>query len=321
MRHLLSYLLVLLTFSFATVSSASEIRHVEYPTYTAHANGLSIAYQDFGEPRNGTILLVMGLGAQLITWDDQLVLGLVDAGYRVLRFDNRDVGWSEKLNDLPTPGIFTGIRYKLGFSLGAPYKLDDMAADANGLLEHLNIERAHVVGVSMGGMIAQIMAAKYPLRVASLTSIMSTSGAKHLPESSVEIDFSANGKTRDEVISGTVALIRKFGGSTLTMNQELLRQRIARAYDRSHYPDGGARQLWAIADSGDRVELLKTIKQPTLVLHGKEDTLIPFQAGEHTAELVTGAKLVLLDGMGHSIDEANRPIIVKEILQLAGSID
>jgi pimeloyl-ACP methyl ester carboxylesterase len=105
------------------------------------------------------------------------------------------------------------------------------------------------------------------------------------------------------------------------MNQELLRQRIARAYDRSHYPDGGARQLWAIADSGDRVELLKTIKQPTLVLHGKEDTLIPFQAGEHTAELVTGAKLVLLDGMGHSIDEANRPIIVKEILQLAGSID
>jgi pimeloyl-ACP methyl ester carboxylesterase len=321
MRQLTLSLFVLFTLCFSALASANQLRHVEYPTYSAHVDGLSIAYQDFGEPTNGTILLVMGLGAQLITWNDELVLSLADAGYRVIRFDNRDVGWSEKLNELPTPGIVTGIRYKLGFSLGAPYKLDDMAADANGLLEYLNIERAHVVGASMGGMIAQIMAAKYPERVASLTSIMSTSGAKHLPEGSVEVDFSASGKSRDEVINGTVALVRKFGGSIATMDQDLLRQRIARAYDRSHYPDGGARQLWAIADSGDRVELLKTVKQPTLVLHGKQDTLIPFQAGEHTAELIGGAKLVLLDGMGHSIDDANMPIIVKEILALAGTVN
>jgi pimeloyl-ACP methyl ester carboxylesterase len=321
MRYLVLSSFTLLFLCFFTLADASQARHVEYPTYTAHANGLSIAYQDFGEPSNGTILLVMGLGAQLITWNDELVLGLADAGYRVIRFDNRDIGWSEKFHKLPTPGIFTGIRYKLGFSLGAPYKLNDMAADANGLLEFLEIDRAHVVGVSMGGMIAQIMAAKYPERVASLTSIMSTSGAKHLPVSSVEIDFSAAGKTRDEVISGTVSLIGKFGGSAATMDQDLLRQKISRSYDRSHYPDGSSRQLWAIADSGDRVELLKSVKQPTLVLHGKEDTLIPFQAGAHTAELVQGSKFVLLEGMGHSIDDANMPIIVKQILILAGSVN
>ncbi|MFQ3244530.1 MAG: pimeloyl-ACP methyl ester carboxylesterase [Arenicella sp.] len=321
MRHLIFSLFILFALCLSVSASANQLRHVEYPTYTAHVNGLSIAYQDFGKSTNGTILLVMGLGAQLITWNDELVLGLADAGYRVIRFDNRDVGWSEKFNDLPTPGIVTGIRYKLGLSLGAPYKLDDMAADAYGLLEHLKIERAHVVGASMGGMIAQIMAAKYPERIASLTSIMSTSGAEHLPEGSVEIDFSASGKFRDEVISGTVALVRKFGGSIGTMDQDLLRQRIARAYDRSYYPDGSARQLWAIADSGDRIELLKTVKQPTLVLHGKQDTLIPFQAGEHTAELVKDAKLVLLDGMGHSIDQANIPIIVKEIVALAATVD
>jgi pimeloyl-ACP methyl ester carboxylesterase len=318
MHHLISTLFTLCIFASA---NANQPRHVEYPTYSAHVDGLSIAYQDFGEPENGTILLVMGLGAQLITWNDELVLGLVDAGYRVIRFDNRDVGWSEKFYDLPVPGVVTGIRYKLGLSLGAPYKLDDMAADAYGLLVHLNIERAHVVGASMGGMIAQIMAAKYPERIASLTSIMSTSGAKHLPEGSVEVDFSARGNSRDEVINSTVSLVRKFGGSIATLDQDLIRQRISRAYDRSYYPDGSARQLWAIADSGDRVALLKTVKQPTLVLHGKEDALIPFQAGEHTAELVHGAKLVLLEGMGHSIDQANIPIIIKEILALVGTAD
>ncbi len=304
-----------------TPADAKQTRHIEYPTYTAHVNGLSIAYQEFGQPTKGNILLIMGLGAQLITWDDELVLALAEAGYRVIRFDNRDIGWSEKLHHLPTPGILTGIRFKLGFSLGSPYKLSDMAADANGLLEYLGIERAHVVGASMGGMIAQIMAAQYPQRVATLTSIMSTSGADHLPSSEIEIDFSSIGDSREEAISGTIALIRKFGGSIATMDQDVLYSRIARAYDRSHYPEGGARQLWAIADSGDRVELLKSLTLPTLVMHGEDDTLIPYQAGEHTAELVQGAKFVLLEGMGHSIDAINRPIIVSEIISLAERVN
>ena len=182
MRHFVLLSLLLVSVCTSNYAIASEARHIEYPTYTAHANGLSIAYQDFGQATNGTILLVMGLGAQLITWNDEIVHGLVEGGYRVIRFDNRDIGWSEKLYDLPTPGVTTLLRFKLGLPLGAPYKLDDMAADAIGLLDALEVERAHVVGVSMGGMIAQIMAAKYPDRVATLTSIMSTSGAKHLPD-------------------------------------------------------------------------------------------------------------------------------------------
>lgn len=317
MHKSLSRLSAILLITFAVTANAKPDRHVEYPTYNAHVNGVSIAYQEFGQAEKGTILLVMGLGAQMIVWNDDLVLALANDGYRVIRFDNRDIGWSEKLDHLPTPGIMTGIRYKLGFSLGAPYKLDDMAADAYALLKYLEVDKAHVVGVSMGGMIAQIMAAKYPETVLSLTSIMSTSGAKHLPTSSVDIDFDSRGDTRDEIINSTVELVRKFGGSAATIDKAVLRKRIARTYDRSHYPDGGARQLWAIVDSGDRVELLKSIRQPTLVLHGDEDTLVPYEAGQHTAELVNGSRFVTLKGMGHSIDEASRPIIVREILQLA----
>jgi len=320
MHKLLAGLFAAILIMFSLTANAKPDRHIEYPTYNAHVNGVSIAYQEFGQAEKGTILLVMGLGAQMIVWNDDIVFGLANDGYRVIRFDNRDIGWSEKLDHLPTPGIMTGIRYKLGFSLGAPYKLDDMAADAHALLEYLDIDKAHVVGVSMGGMIAQIMAAKYPETVVSLTSIMSTSGAKHLPTGSVEISNDSRGDTRDEIIDSTVELVRKFGGSAATVDQDVLRKRIARTHDRSYYPDGAARQLWAIIDSGDRVELLKSIKQPTLVLHGDQDTLVPFEAGQHTAELVKGSKLVTLKGMGHNFDEVNMPIIVSEILQLAAGV-
>ncbi|MBT8115471.1 MAG: alpha/beta hydrolase [Arenicella sp.] len=317
MRKLLVLMFIVFAVSHPAAAFKSDSRHVEYPTYSAHVNGLSIAYQDFGEARNGTVLLIMGLAAQLITWNDEIVHGLVDAGYRVIRFDNRDVGWSEKLHELPTPGLITGIRYKLGLSLGAPYKLDDMAADSVALVEYLNIQKVHVVGVSMGGMIAQIMAAKYPHRVASLTSIMSTSSAVHLPQGSVDLDFSRQGNNREEIIDGTVDLVSRFGGSVGTMKREVLHAKLARSHDRSNYGPGRARQLWAIMDSGDRVELLKTIRQPSVVLHGREDTLIPYQHGEHTAELIDGAKFVMLEGMGHYIDDANLPIIVDEIIAVA----
>ena len=301
----------------ATPVFSQQERHVEYPTYFTHANGLSIAYQDFGTADKGTILLVMGLGAQLIAWNDDFVQRLVDAGYRVIRFDNRDVGWSEKLYEESTPGIITGIRFKLGMSLGAPYKLDDMAGDAIGLLDALNIQEAHVVGASMGGMIAQIMAARYPNRVQSLTSIMSSSGAAHLPQGTVTINMPTGDQTREQSINATVDLVSQFGGSIGELDREVLFKRIARYYDRSHYAPGGARQFWAILDSGDRVELLKSIKQPTLVMHGIEDTLVPFSHGEHTAEMVQGSKLVALENMGHSLDEASIPTMVAEIVAIA----
>ena len=302
-------------------ATADDTRHIEYPTYFTHANGLSIAYQDFGQADKGTILLVMGLGAQMIAWNDEIVTSLVDAGYRVIRFDNRDVGWSEKLYDESTPGILTGIRFKLGMSLGSPYKLDDMAADAIGLLDALNIAKVHVVGASMGGMIVQIMTARYPERVQSLTSIMSSSGAAHLPQGTVNLNMSAENKTREEAINATVDLVQQFGGSVGQMDRDVLYKRLARYYDRSHYAPGGARQFWAILDSGDRVELLKSIKQPTVGLHGVEDTLVPYSHGEHTAEMVSGSKLVALEGMGHSIDDASLPIIVSEILAVAAQAE
>lgn len=307
--------------ALSTSNAALESRHVEYPTYTAHVNGISIAYQDFGEAQRGTVLLVMGLGAQLVAWNDELVFDLVDAGYRVIRYDNRDIGWSEKFYDAPTPGWLTGIRYKFGWSMSPPYYLEDMADDGMALVAHLGIDRVHIVGASMGGMIAQIMAAEFPENVLSLTSIMSTSGAAHLPQGTIQPRLSSDAIGREETIRGTVEFVKQFGGRTAEISDEDWYQRLARFYDRSHYAPGTARQLWAIAASGDRVDLLKTIKQPTVVIHGADDALIPYQAGEHTAELISGAKFVLLDGMGHHIDAESVPLIAQEILAVAAQAE
>ena len=299
------------------VSNETETRHIEYPTYFTHANGITIAYQDFGDPQDEVILLIMGLGGQLIHWNDNFVMALVNSGYRVIRFDNRDIGLSEKLLDAPVPGLFTYLRFQLGLSLKAPYKLNDMAADGIALLDNLGIDQAHVVGMSMGGMIAQIMAANYPDKIKSLTSIMSTTSAPHLPAGTLQVDFrDREGLSRDEIIAESVKFGQAIDGSVAELSADSWWAIMARAYDRSHYDDGFSRQLWAILDSGDRVELLKSVTQPTLVVHGKEDTLLPYQAGEHTAELIQGARLVLLDGMGHYIDKVSASRIIAEIVAL-----
>lgn len=311
-------LLVSCIFCIASLSASAEVtRHKEFPTYFTHANGISIAYQDFASENPETILLVMGLGGQLIHWDDEFVMSLVNAGYRVIRYDNRDVGLSQKFLDARTPGMLALIKYKLGLSTNAPYNLNDMAADAVGLLDQLDISQAHVVGISMGGMIGQILAADYPERVTSLTSIMSTSGASHLPQGSAQLDFrDRSDLTREEIIQQGVDMFRPIFGGNIELTNEELYQIYARAYDRMHYDDGFSRQLWAIIGSPDRVALLKTIQQPTVVIHGKEDPLIPYVAGEHTAQLIRGSKLVLLDGMGHRIDRASRPKVIQEILEV-----
>ncbi len=309
-------LLAVLLITFPLVLASEEVNFVEYPTYSAHVNNVSIAYQQFGEQNDETILLVMGLGAQLIHWDDDFVLDLVNAGYRVIRFDNRDVGFSQKMYLSDEPGFMTGIRFKLGWSLNAPYKLDDMAADAIGLLDHLKVKKAHVVGASMGGMIAQIMAANYPDRVATLTSIMSTSSAAHLPAGDIEVQPRPKDITREQHIRDATAFWKVMGGQRNNYSDEQWWAVNARGYDRMYYPPGFSRQLWAILDSGDRVDLLKTIQQPTLVIHGSADRLLPLAGGEHTAELVSGSKLVVIDGMGHYIDKQSKPQIVKEILGL-----
>ncbi len=316
--HFIAALMLLLSLFLSHTSMAERSEQVEYPTYYAHVNDISIAYQEFGNPEDETIILVMGLGGQLIHWDDDLVWKLVDAGFHVVRFDNRDAGWSSKLYDADTPNVITGIKYKLGLSLNAPYSLDDMAADAIGLLNYLEVESAHAVGMSMGGMIAQIMAGKYPEKIKSLTSIMSTSGAEHLPQGTLGIDTDARaGTSREDVIAASAKFGQKLDGTVAELSEAEWLTLQARSYDRSHYPDGFARQMWAIGDAGDRVALLKNITQPTLVIHGKDDQLIPVEHGTHTAELVNNSRLVLLDGMGHFIDRVNKPAIINEIIKLA----
>ncbi len=314
------FLVIILTSWFLITSSANATRseQVEYPTYYAHVNDISIAYQEFGDPEHETILLVMGLGGQLIHWDDDMVWAFVDAGYHVIRYDNRDAGWSTKFYREDTPGIITGVRYKLGMSLGSPYKLDDMAADAIGLLDYLEVKTAHVVGMSMGGMIAQIVAAQNPTRIKTLTSIMSTSGDENLPEGSVTLDMPGGSiPTREQAMANSATIGQQIDGSSAELTEQEWRKVASRSYDRSSYPDGVARQLWAILDSGDRINLLSNIQQPSLVIHGKEDTLIPVEHGRHTGELIKNSRVVLVDGMGHYIDRVNKPLIVKEIIDLA----
>ncbi len=307
-----------LMFCLVGVSNWAQARpniHPEFPTYFAPSNGMSIAYQEFGDPANETILLVMGLGAQLIHWNDDLVLRLVDQGFHVIRFDNRDVGLSEKLYDQGEPGLFTMLRYQLGLDLAAPYTLNDMAADAIGLLDYLNIEQAHVVGASMGGMIAQIMAAEYPERVLSLGSIMSTTSAKHLPEGAHKVEMRDRDDMIREQIVQQIADISKiiYAKEGSRTDADWLAS-AARSYDRSHYDPGFARQVWAVLASGDRVEMLQKLTQPTVVIHGTLDPLLPIEHGRHTAELVPNSLWVELEDMGHYIYNEHHERVVTALV-------
>ncbi|MEJ2603066.1 MAG: alpha/beta hydrolase [Gammaproteobacteria bacterium] len=298
---------ILLLSFWVAAATADDVRFEEYPTYFTHANGVSIAYQDFGEADDPAVILVMGLGAQLIHWPDELVLDLADAGYRVIRFDNRDVGLSEKLWEADRLGWWPMIKFRLGWDLDPPYYLADMAADTVGLMDVLGIRRAHVVGASMGGMIAQIVAARYPERVLTLTSIMSTSGDPDLPAGDPGVTEklltrSSVSADREEAIARTVELIGAIGSPTHGYSDDYLHAYLTRSYDRSHYTPGVGRQLWAVLGSGSRSEILPTIGAPTLVIHGAKDPLVPVEHGRHTAELIPGAELLVLDEMGHAME-------------------
>lgn len=294
---------------------AEDVQQIEYPTYFANANDITIAYQDFGDKNDPVILLIMGLGGQLIHWDDDFVLSLVDAGYRVIRYDNRDIGMSEKLYRAPTPGFFELVRYKLGMSLNAPYLLDDMANDSTALLDHLGIKQAHVAGISMGGMIAQIMTAKHPEQILSLASIMSSSGAAHLPESPLKSEpRDRSDSSREEIIQETIIALKTIYAKQGLISDEEWYDFAARTYDRSHYDAGFSRQIWAILDSGDRVDLLNSIKQPTVVIHGKIDPLVDIAHGVHTAEMVEGSEFVIIEDMGHLMGVEHQTQILEAVL-------
>lgn len=271
------------------------------------AGDLTLVCQQFGETDKPALVLVMGLGMQMISWPDDFCRQLADQGFRVIRFDNRDSGLSQKMSGQRAPGLLKlTLATRLGFRLKVPYQLRDMAADTAALLDALEIEAAHLVGASMGGMIAQLVAAHYPRRVLSLTSIMSTSGNPRLPGPKGKIlrtlmmPAAPNEAAFLETATRTWRLI---GSPAFQPTDEELQARLLYSYRRSYYPAGTARQLAAISASGSRVEDLKTIRVPTLVIHGAEDPLVPVQGGIDTAKHIPGARLEIIEGMGHDLPQ------------------
>ena len=278
------------------------------------ANGIEIEVEDTASinPQDPdlqsrpAVLLIMGLGMQLVAWPPQMVEELVDAGYRVIRFDNRDIGLSTHLDFLGKPNLlWSSLKYKLGLRVTPPYTVSDMAADALGVLDGLGIKRAHVVGVSMGGMIAQRVAIAAPERVLSLTSIMSTSGARGLPQPDPKIMRTLLSRPKnnstDAVVNHYVKLFRAIGSPAYPTPEPEMRERILLGVQRSSYPVGTLRQMMAIVSDITRAAQLDRIKSPTLVLHGSADPLVPVAGGQDTARRIAGAKLVVIEGMGHDL--------------------
>jgi pimeloyl-ACP methyl ester carboxylesterase len=285
----------------------------------AAVNGMSIAYDEVGDAKAPVILLIMGLGTQMIAWPEAFCLALAQSGFRVVRFDNRDIGLSTKFETATPIDLAAAFaRAMAGKSVDAPYTLDDMAADAIGLMDALGIGNAHLVGASMGGMIAQIGAAKFANRTRSLTSIMSSSGDPGLPQGkpdaiSALLAPRPHPDDRESVIKTGMTILRVIGSPGFPTSEADLRAKVEQAADRSYYPPGPARHLLAILASGSRVELLKRINVPTLVIHGMDDPLVPVEAGKDTAKHIPGATLKIIPGMGHDLANGLIPILTAAI--------
>lgn len=273
-------------------------------------NGIQLAYDEQGDPQGEPILLIAGLGLQLISWPDAFCKGLGDQGFRVIRFDNRDSGLSSKMDHFGKPNLHLAF-FKTLFHmpLFSGYTLYDMARDAIGLLDGLDIPKAHVVGASMGGMIAQIIAARYPHRALTLTSVMSTSGRPGLPgptmaASNAIFSRPANPRDMNSVIDHFVHLFRVIGSPAFPTPEAELRKRVAQSVRRNVCARGTARQVMAVASSGDLGAQLRTIRLPALVIHGTDDPLVPIACGRDSALLIPNAILHEVEGMGHDFPPA-----------------
>jgi pimeloyl-ACP methyl ester carboxylesterase len=284
------------------------------------ANGIKLEYVSQGDPAKETLLLIMGLGTQLTGWPEELCETLVGYGYHVLRFDNRDIGLSERINRGRAPNIplLAGMRM-LGLPVRAPYTLDDMARDALGLLDGLGIEKVHLVGASMGGMIAQLFAARFPGRTHSLTSIMSTTGHPSLPRAERSATRALmlkpdNPLDPNSVIERNVKVRKALQSRSLPKTDTEIRETAAAAVARGGYePDGVARQLAAILAAKERRQLLGIIDVPALVLHGDEDPLVKVECGIDTAEHLPNGELHIVRGMGHDLPTPLLPEIAERI--------
>jgi pimeloyl-ACP methyl ester carboxylesterase len=293
---------------------------------TIRANEIDIYYEDNGHSDAPVILLVMGLGTQMIAWPEPFIQGLVGQGFRVIHYDNRDIGQSQYLHGAPAPNlIWALLASRLGLPLNLGYRLSDMATDGVALLDALGIEKAHVVGASMGGMIAQLMAASHAERVHSLTSIMSSSGKPGLPGPSPELRKRMLAKrpsspTREEAIALSVAGLNAMSYPDPTRAPDAFEDVAGRAYDRGYNPAGMKRQLLAIIADGSRVSRLKTITAPTLVIHGRADPLVPLANSEDIARHIPGARLEVIDQMGHDLPPSQLNRMVDLIADHAATV-
>jgi pimeloyl-ACP methyl ester carboxylesterase len=270
------------------------------------SNGIRIAYDTFGNPAHRPVVLIHGLNMQMVAWEVDFCQALADKGNYVIRFDNRDVGHSTWCSEAGIPDLAELMQdMAQGKPIKAPYSLKDMAADTIGLIDGLGIEKVHVAGVSMGGMITQTLAIYYPNRLSSMTSIMSTTGNPSLsgptPEAQ-EVLFAQSPEERQAYIDFRVKLWQIFSGEGAQINLDKIRSREAMFYDRGLNPEASARQLAAIMASGNRKPLLKKVNIPALVIHGDIDPLVPMACGEDTADAIPGAKMRVIKGMGHNLD-------------------
>jgi len=283
----------------------------------ASANGVEIAYETFGDPADETMLLIMGLGVQMLGWDVQLCRTLAGRGYHVVRFDNRDVGHSTKVEGGTRPNVMAALAGDLS---SATYTLDDMADDTAGLLDERGVDAAHVFGASQGGMIAQTVAIRHPERVRSLVSIMSTTGDPMVgqphPEA-IPALLTRPPEGREGFIDFVVAAWNVIGSPGFEADEDALRARAGASYDRGIYPDGTGRQLLAILVSGDRTEALRRLDVPTTVIHGTKDILVDVSGGKATAAAIPGARLELIEGMGHDLPAQLWPRFVELITENA----
>ena len=283
----------------------------------ARANGIEIAYETFGDPADPPLLLIMGLATQMLAWHEELCAMFAERGFHVIRFDNRDVGHSTHIRGGPKPKV---MRAMLGITHDPHYTLEDMADDAVGLLDELGIEAAHVVGASMGGMIAQTLAIRRPERVLSLASIMSTTGNRRagLPRlRAFGLLLRRAPRDRDSYADYVAGIFKVIGSRGFDRDEEWVRELALQSYDRGVDRGGPARQIVAIQASGDRTRALAGVRCPTVVVHGSDDPLIPIRAGRATARAIPGTELIELEGMGHDLPRELWPLIVDAVARSA----
>jgi pimeloyl-ACP methyl ester carboxylesterase len=293
----------------------------------ARANGIAIEYESFGRQSDPTILLIMGFAAQLVMWPVALCEGLAARGFRVIRYDNRDAGKSTHLSKLGAPNPMEAMMKRVaGETVTAPYALDDMAQDAASLLGELGVGSAHIVGASMGGMIAQLVAAKHPEHTRSLTSIMSTTGRADLPpgkpEAMAALTTPPASDSREDRIAAGLRVAHALGSPGFKATEEEMRKTVEAAVDRVPMDnDAVARQLMAIVAAPARNDLLKTVKAPSQVIHGADDPILTIEGGKDTAEAIPGAKLHVVSGMAHDFAPKLVPIYIQLIGDFAQSVE